>query len=256
MSLIEEINSIIISITLPTSKIKEIIFELKENKKDDKELMNDLVNLVHEQKNQITKLQTELNDLKNEISFLLNNYITNLDSLIITNNCHNSSLKNWINPNAKIKANLLFRLSRDGPEISTFHKLCDNKGPATLVLFYLKNKQKIGFFVNGFFDSVSGWKKDKNSFLFNLNQNKIYQKYNENYSSFFSKDNCGPTANWLGCNEYKKLNYIYFSPKNIDNIYEKASNILPTNEGKISNKENNEIQYEVIETEIFQIKIE
>ena len=76
----------------------------------------------------------------------------------------------------KIKANLLYRLSRDGPEISTFHKLCDNKG-ATLTLIHVKNiEDKIGFFVNSSFDSVSEWKQDENSFLFNLNKNKKYQK--------------------------------------------------------------------------------
>jgi len=80
-------------------------------------------------------------------------YISNLDSLIINgNNNYNHYIKNWINPNSKIKANLLYRLSRDGPEISTFHKLCDYNGPAILVLFYLKNGEKVGFFVNGFFD--------------------------------------------------------------------------------------------------------
>lgn len=65
-------------------------------------------------------------NLRNKMSFLIKNYIANMDSLIIDNN-YNSTIKNWINPNIKIRANLLYRLSRDGPEISTFHNLCDNK---------------------------------------------------------------------------------------------------------------------------------
>ena len=124
-------------------------------KKSDKEIIKDLINLVHEQKEQINNIQNEFNNFKKEISFLLRNYISNLDSVIINNNNYNSSLKNWINPNSNIKANLLYRLSRDGPEISTFHRLCDNKGPNILVLFYLKNGYKIWFFANGFFDSIS-----------------------------------------------------------------------------------------------------
>ena len=252
ISIIEETNSIIISIPLPSTKIKDIIFELPENEKSDKEMIKELINLVHEQKEQITKLQTELNDFKNEMSFLLNNYISKLDSLIINNNYYNSLLKNWISPNSKVKANLLYRLSRDGPEIDTFHKLCDNKGPKTLVLFYLKNGHKIGFFVNGFFDSVSQWKNDNNSFLFNLNQNKIFNKINNGTEAFNSKLKCGPSANGLGCNSGVKLNYIYLTIKNIDKYFKKASTILPREETTFIP----EIEYEVIETEIFQIIIE
>ena len=74
-----------------------------------------------------------------------------------------------------IKANLLYRLSIDGPEISTFHKLCDNKGP-TLTLFDLKCGNKIGYYVSDSIDSDSGWKKYEHTFLFNLNQNTKYKK--------------------------------------------------------------------------------
>ena len=38
ITIIEETNSVIISIPLPSSKIKEIIFELKENEKNDKRI--------------------------------------------------------------------------------------------------------------------------------------------------------------------------------------------------------------------------
>ena len=125
------------------------------------------------------------------MSYLLKNYLTNFDSIIIDNNTHNSILKNWINPNAKMKANLLYRLSRDDPEISTFHKLCDNKG-ATLTLIHIKSiGDKIGFFVNSSFDSVSNWKEDKNSFLFNLTQNKKYKKnFDSSKLAFCCKKDC------------------------------------------------------------------
>ena len=81
-----------------------------------------------------------------------------MDSIIIDNNNYNSILKNWINPNKKIRANLLYWLSRDGAEISAFHEKFDNKGP-TLNLFHLKIGDKIGFYFDDSFDSNSGWKK-------------------------------------------------------------------------------------------------
>ena len=146
----------------------------------------------------------------------------------------------------KLFCSLQYRLSRDGPEISTFHQLCDNKG-ATLTIFHLEIGYKIGFFVNYSFDSVSQWKEDENSFLFNLNQNKKYKKINSygNKYAFNSKTKCGPSANGLGCNSGVNLNFIYHSTKNIDKVFENGSEILPSKEG--------EIEYKVIETEIFQI---
>ena len=63
--------------------------------------------------------------------------IYNLNSLIIEKNIkYNKILKNWLNPNMKIKSELLYRMSRDGIEYSTFHNLCDNKG-STITLIKL-----------------------------------------------------------------------------------------------------------------------
>jgi hypothetical protein len=245
----EETNSIVISIPLPSSKIKEIIFELKENVVDDKQIIKDLFKLINEQKQEINNLKSELEDFKKEISFLTKDYITNLDSLIIKSNKDNLTLKNWINPDLNIRANLLYRLSQDGPEVSTFHELCDNKGP-TLTIFHLEIGYIVGFFVNYSFDSTSQWKDDDDSFLFNLNQNKKYKKRTDIHKSAFnSKAKCGPSANCLGCNTGETLNYIYHSVKNIDKAFENGSKILP------SGSQQDEVEYKVKETEIFQITI-
>ena len=258
LSLIEETNSLILSIPLPSTKIKDAFFELKEIIKSDKDLIKELTSLVKDQKEKIselTKKVDELNILKNEfteykkeISYILKFYISNLDSLIANNINYNSALKYWINPNERIKVNLLYRLSRDGPEISTFHRLCDNKGPV-LTLFHLKNGSKIGFFVNDSFDSSSGWKKATNCFLFNLEKNQQF-KFLGNTTTHCCKNNCGPSVNGLGCNPDVTLKYIYHSVQNniIDKIFENGSKILPSKQGK-------EVEYEVTETEIFQIFI-
>ena len=193
---------------------------------------------------QFKKNINELNEFKKEMNILSKDYISNLDSSIINNNKYNSTLKNWINPNMKIRANLLYKLSRDGPEISTFHELCDNKGP-TLTLFHLKIGDKIGFYVDDSFDSTSGWKIDIFNFMFNLNQNQIYRKTFFDNSSFYCFSNCGPSVNGLGCNPDVNLNFIYHSANTFGNSFINGTNLLPSG---IFEKE-----YEVIETEIFQI---
>ena len=228
-------------------KIDEISLKLNEKEKNDEEKINRLTNLIKEQREEICSLRNNINELKEfkkEMNILSKEYISNLDSSIIDNNKYNSTLKNWINPNMKIRANLLYKLSRDGPEISTFHDLCDNKGP-TLTLFHLKIGDKIGFYVDDSFDSSSGWKQNIFNFMFNLNQNQIYRKTFFDPNSFCCKRNCGPSVNGLGCNEDVNLNFIYHSAQVIDSLYINGTNILPS--GKL------EKEYEVIETEIFQI---
>ena len=110
---------------------------------------------------------------------------------------------------------------------------------------------KIGFFVNSSFDSVSEWKKDNDSFLFNLNQNKKYKK-NTFYETqaFACLKDVGPSANGLGCETNINLNFIYHSKNSIDRIFENASNILLS-----KNKKENDVEYELEDMEIFQIKI-
>ena len=120
-------------------------------------------------------------------------------------------------------------------------------------MFNLKDGNKVGFFANDSIDSISKWKYDKSCFLFNLNQNK---KYNKKKSSFFSfdyptlccKDNCGPSTSGLGCIENCKLNVISHSFEKIDSFFENGSQILPSKVGKTN--------YKVKETEVFQIIIE
>ena len=108
-------------------------------------------------------------------------YISNLDnsSLIINNNKeYIKLLKNWINPNKTLKSELLYRLSRDGKELLKFHKLCDDKGP-TLTLFQTDDGNKGGIYTPLSWDIKSEYKKDKETFMFNLNKNEKYKMIDE-----------------------------------------------------------------------------
>ena len=216
IKLIENINNLKFTISLPVNKIKEITFELNEDKKCDKDKINDLNELIIKLKEEINEIKInhskEINELKNinnnqnreinkltniinnqtkeinvlkeQIRIWLNNkkvldfkylYMSNIeDSLIINNNNeYNKLIKNWINPDKEIKGELLYRLSRDGDQISKFHELCDNKGP-TLTVFETIFGNKGGFFTPLSWDSKSEWKDDFDTFIFDLN---IYKKF-------------------------------------------------------------------------------
>ena len=56
------------------------------------------------------------------------------ESMILTNEEHQQSLKGWLPTDLVGEWRLLFRASRDGFASQTFHSKCDNKGPTITVV--------------------------------------------------------------------------------------------------------------------------
>ena len=262
ITLKENDNNVIISIELPSTKFKEVIFQLDEQKKTEKETINDLINLVKEQHEEIISLKNEVNDLKDKLNILWKEreerekekakekelYIANLESKIISNNLeYYKNLRKWINPNKNIRAELLYRMSDNGDQVSRFHELCDNKGP-TLSLFHVKDGNKVGIFTPLSCDTNSGWKNDMETFIFNLNKNTKYKKLN-NHASINCANNYGPNTANFGYSDTNSMNSIRVWCRNINAYYENGSGILPNN-GE------NPKEYKILETEVFKIIIE
>jgi hypothetical protein len=259
-SIIEETNKFLLSIPLPTTKIKEIIFEINEEEKSDKEKIAELYLIISNLKEQILLNKNE-NNLKKEIIELTSKVeeqnkeieelkkkkieswieykkekdkkkekLLNLDSLIINNNKqYNTTLKNWINPNKQIKAELLYRLSRDGISYETFHKYCDNKGP-TLTLIEADE----GFITGGYtlldWDSNSKWKNDKDTFIFSLTENKKFIKQNI-YDSIYCLNSYGPWFDNFGFEGNNSRNKFMKECKfQYGNAFLNANEIIPNEE--------------------------
>ena len=195
---------------------------------------------MNNQKNTIIELQEQMKKIWNIL------YISNLNSLIINNNLHyNKLLKNWINPNKEIKAELLYRLTRDGEQISKFHELCDNKGP-TLTLFHTEDGNKGGLFTPLSWDKCSNWKNDMETFIFNLNKNTKYEKINKELSIMCNSD-FGPWVPGLGFKiiyqrrkkEIKSQMKKIHCYGDLNNYFKKGTNILQNNslEGTFNIKE-------------------
>ena len=126
-------------------------------------------------------------------------YINDLNSLIIKNNKkYNRILKSWICQDKIIEAELLYRLTKDGVDISTFHELCDNKGP-TLTLFYVEDGNIGGIYTPSSWDTISQTKYDIETFRFNLNKNERY-KFIHNERSIWCTENFGPWTMNFGFN--------------------------------------------------------
>ena len=183
-------------------------------KKENNQLNKDNAQL----KNNETQLKEEITELKEKLNILweTRRYITNLDSKIINENKeYNESLKNWIDPSKKIKAELLYRLSENGDDKKTFHELCDNKGP-TLTLFHVNDGNIIGIYTPLDLDS---------------------------YCMF----SYGPYTAGFGCDHNNSMKSIIHLGNDINKHYDKGSEILPCN--------NQEKVYDLIETEVYKIMI-
>ena len=68
---------------------------------------------------------------------------------------------------------LLYRASRDGWNVSDFHRLCDEKGP-TVVIVKVSNGRLCGGYCSIGWKSDGGWQHDNNSFVFSLDSLKKY----------------------------------------------------------------------------------
>jgi len=150
-------------------------------------------------------------------------------------------LKFWINPNKNINSELLYRLSRDGKELSKFHELCDDKGP-TLTLFQIDDGNKGGIYTPLSWDIKSSSKKDKETFMFNLNKNEKYNKINNNVVSILCLKEYGPWTYNFGFYKSNSMKKIEHNGLYINDAYEKGSNILLNNSNQTKIFDVNEVE--------------
>ena len=250
-------NSLILTIFLPSTKFTEISFNLNEKEKSDKEKINELYTIIESYHKENEILKKEIEEIKKYICKLKEkeekeekekNSIHNFDSLIVKDKKKIYTLKNWISPEKKINAELLYRLSRDGDSFSTFHKLCDNKGP-TITLFQTAQNAVIGFYSPLDFDSnYKTFKEDMNTFIFNLDNLQKYEKTRK-YGSIYCRDTFGPYVAYLGMYDgsCKTMRQCYYNPSSTKNNFNNGNNIIPN--------ANQNITFDLNEVEIWKINL-
>ena len=282
--ILEETNQIFISIPVEMVKVKEILFVLDEITKNDSEKIEELFSIISNLKKEIKELKENKKSLEEDLKYLKeennnkkeeiknlkekinlfesftpyleeykkksddkknNKIIINLDSLIIEDNeKYNMTLKNWINPNMKIKAELLYRMSRDGIEVQTFHNLCDNKGP-TVIIAKLIDGYILGTYTPLDWDSTTnGSKSDSKMFVFSLTEKIKCLKNNKNNCGIYCGSNYGPYSYFLRFYKNDKMNKAYIVPQ--DGSFDESQKLYP---GK------NEGYYNTQEVEVYKIII-
>ena len=207
--LVEEKNYINIFIPLNNIKFNEINFkvDLKENINivNNKEI-NELKNVIKDQNNEIINLKNKVNQLEILVNDLLifkkdivGKITFKINSKIVDSYFNIILIKNWINninneSSKIIKAKLLYKLSKDGDSIDTFHQKCDNNSP-TLLLVETTNGRKFGGYTTCVWSVNKGGKKDGKTFLFSLDEKKLYKKKKEfeNERDIYCRKDAGPT---------------------------------------------------------------
>ena len=224
----------------------------KENQKFEKiyegTKTNCIINDLSKETNYEIRICSSYNNVNNPWSQIqkvktLKGIIFDNESLIIGNNKeYKNILENWINPNKEIKAELLYRLTRDGDLYQTFHNNCDNQGP-TLTLINDYSGLKTGGFTPLSWDSNTEWKSDNDTFIFNLtNKKKFIKPDNNNSLSIYCLNSYGP---WF-------YNYGFEIDHNMRECkFQKGTAFLNANE--IIPNENKDKYFKVNEVEVYKI---
>ena len=194
-------------------------YDVNSNLKKCSKENNIKIDFYPNEEKEINKLLESINSFGKIID---NKSLILFDSKIINQNEeYIQNIKKWINNEKQIKTELLYRKTDNGDSYDTFHQLCDNKG-ATLTLI----KGAEGFIIGGYtplnWDSISGWKKDNDSFLFSLTENKISKKINNNKDSIYCSKNYGPNFCFLRFGERNNMSKgsltnctCYINPKSL-----------------------------------------
>ena len=238
----ENYNDYEIKIPVPVKNLKEINFILKEKKKTQSEIINDLIekcNLqdkkINELEMRVKSLEDENKKIKDDFKELLKNEISGLKVEIvkmkevkpiinsdfkIINYDSFKKLNDWINPNRSLQFQLIFRASKDGDSSGNFHKICNGKGPSVTIVKG-KNGHIFGGYVTVPFSSDNKIHYDENAFLFSLtNLKKIPIKIKDQAVCHYSgwgpyigyKDHCDLAID-NGC---LNKNSSYCEPKSYD----------------------------------------
>ena len=100
----------------------------------------------------------------------------------------------WISKDQKVNKELLYKGTRDGDKASTFHSLCDNKGP-TLVIIVTENGSICGGYTTKNWDGSYNYHADKNAFIFSLDKKKKYPPKLPKYAIYCCSTE-GPSFGW------------------------------------------------------------
>ena len=179
--------------------IKEENMNIKEENKGLKEENKNIKKENMNIKNKIKNLEDIILSLKEEKVKINNKTEKKSLPISINSSIMEKNEFDMIHSEIKLRMNKeikeikkLYQATRDGDEPYIFHEKCDNIAN-TLVLYKSAGNRRFGGFASECWTSKEEIKLDKNSFLFSLDQKKIYPPKNKNYYEIVCNQNEGPS---------------------------------------------------------------
>ena len=204
--LIKEENHLVVNIEIEVNFKKSIISIILDKKEiQSEDLTKSLYRLAskyikenNELKNEILELKDKINNMEEKLNFLYEHIKKKegySDTVFKKSKLFNEKqieiIQNWISPKKYFKCKLIYDAKENGDKVSTYHSLCDNKGP-TLTIFTTSNNLTLGGYLSVSFNENSGWIHDEKAFIFSLNPNEKYSSIDSTYTFYGGKDR-GPT---------------------------------------------------------------
>ena len=238
--------------------IKQELKNIKEENKRLREENNEIKFKLKNLEDTINNIKLDINKNNNNIKQEdINNLIekkllkSSINSLIIEEDSEFEMIELQIENtvNKKIKSiNKLYQATKDRFNNSKIHKKCDDI-PNTLVLYKSKGNRRFGGFVSQSWISKEEGIIDKNSFLFSLDNKKIYPPKNGKYYSLACFSYGLSFSNENGCL------IIYISDNNLEtNENDKVHQFFFDYQENALSEDGNWNGTKVIEFEVFEIK--
>ena len=196
--------SLIIKVDLPGGKVQDVSLTLYKKEMNKDVIIEELVKKVNQLEEENKSLKKDINDIKEKLN-LFEKYFADeikhkkmiedygLDSNIINKKEDLAFLtKRLINNDEnlkqkKIKYNLIYRATRDGDSLNSFHSRVDNKS-SHLSIVETNKGLKFGVFIEQPLKQTGSSINDNKSFIFSLNLKKIY---NAKYGAYNINDYSG-----------------------------------------------------------------
>ena len=196
--------SLMIKVDLPGGKVQDVSLTLNKKEMNKDVIIEELVKKVNQLEEENKSLKKDINDIKEKLN-LFEKYFADeierkkmieelgLDSNIINKKEDLAFLtKRLINNDEnlkqkKIKYNLIYRATRDGDSLNSFHGRVDNK-KNHLSIVETNKGLKFGVFIEQPLKQTGSSINDNKSFVFSLNLKKIY---NAKYGAYNINDNSG-----------------------------------------------------------------
>ena len=181
----------------PGKKIELLIPRKNVDENIQLSLITELTNIKKENK----EIKEKLTYLEQKINILLQEKdkkddLKGFENTIIKNNSEAVKILKWICPNNERRVKLLYKATPEENTRDDFHRKCDNKG-ATVTIIETTKGRRFGGYTSLSWDSSSGWKNDKEAFLFSLDNDKKYDVIQDAVYKVYSNTGFGQ---WFGNN--------------------------------------------------------